>query len=150
MEKDRVFETVVGGFVLVVAIFFFYYVYQKSGWHGGNGYVLTAKFDRADGLTEGGDVKISGIKVGKIIDMSVDPESFFAVVKFSVANGLSLPRDSSASVSSDGLFGGKYLALVPGGDDELLTAGDEIENTSGPMNIESMIGQFLFSQKKEQ
>ncbi|MDR1982259.1 MAG: outer membrane lipid asymmetry maintenance protein MlaD [Holosporaceae bacterium] len=149
MEKGRTFETIVGVFVLVIAIFFFNYVYTKSGWKGTDGYMLTAKFDKADGLSEGGDVKISGIKVGKIIEMKVDPDSFFAVVKFYVSKELQLPKDSSANVSSDGLFGGKYLSLVPGGDEELLKEGDEIENTSGPLNLESLIGKFVFSQNKE-
>jgi phospholipid/cholesterol/gamma-HCH transport system substrate-binding protein len=110
--------------------------------------VLIAKFDKADGLSEGGDVKISGIKIGKIVEMKVDPESFFAVIKFHVPRELRLPRDTSASVSSDGLFGGKYLSLVPGGDEDFLKEGDEIENTSGPLNLESLIGKFVFSQSK--
>jgi phospholipid/cholesterol/gamma-HCH transport system substrate-binding protein len=144
MEKSRTFEMIVGTFVLGVAVFFFHYVYARSG-NDGNGYVLTAKFDRADGLAEGGDVKISGVKVGKIIDIKIDPQSFQAVVKFSVSRGLKLPTDSSAGVSGDGLFGGKYLAITPGGEDESLNEGAEIENTTGPMNIESLIGKFVLS-----
>ncbi|MDR0678012.1 MAG: outer membrane lipid asymmetry maintenance protein MlaD [Holosporaceae bacterium] len=149
MEKGRTFETIVGVFVLMVAVFFFNYVYTKSGWRSTDGYMLTAKFDKADGLSEGGDVKISGIKVGKIIKIKVDPESFFAVVTFYVPGELRLPKDTSANVSSDGLFGGKYLSLIPGGDDDFLNEGDEIENTSGPLNLESLIGKFVFSQNKE-
>ncbi|MDR0631745.1 MAG: outer membrane lipid asymmetry maintenance protein MlaD [Holosporaceae bacterium] len=149
MEKGRTFETVVGVFVLVVAVFFFNYVYRKSGWHGMDGYVLTAKFDKADGLSEGGDVKISGIQVGKIISMKVDPHSFFAIVKFYVPKELKLPRDTGANVASDGLFGGKYLSLTPGGEEESLKEGDEIENTAGPINLESLIGKYVFSQSKD-
>jgi phospholipid/cholesterol/gamma-HCH transport system substrate-binding protein len=150
MEKGRAFETIVGVFVLVIAIFFFHYVYQKSGWQGVDGYELTAKFDKADGLSEGVDVKISGIKVGKILSMSVDPNSFLAVVKFYVAKDIKLPKDTSASVASDGLFGGKYLSLTPGGDEATLKEGDEIENTSGPINLESLIGKFVFSQNNKE
>ncbi|MDR1334088.1 MAG: MlaD family protein, partial [Holosporaceae bacterium] len=113
------------------------------------GYTLTAKFEKADGLSEGSDVKVSGIKVGKIVNMKVDPESFLAVVKFYVPHDLKFPADTSASVSSDGLFGGKYLALTPGGSDELLDENDEIENTSGPLNIESLIGKFVLSQQSK-
>jgi phospholipid/cholesterol/gamma-HCH transport system substrate-binding protein len=148
MEKDRAFETVVGFLVLIVVIFFFNYVYIKSGWQSADGYLLAAKFDRADGLTEGGDVKISGIKVGKIEDMEVDPESFFAVVKFRVSKKLRLPRDTCASVSSEGLLGGKYLSLIPGCDEKMLGDGDEIENTTGAMNLETLIGKFVFSREK--
>ncbi|MDR2157805.1 MAG: outer membrane lipid asymmetry maintenance protein MlaD [Holosporaceae bacterium] len=148
MEKGRAFETIVGFFVLIVAIFFFNYVYTKSGLKGVDGYLLTAKFDRADGLAEGTDVKVSGIRVGKVVCTSVDPDTFFAVVKFYVSKELKLPKDTSANVSSDGLFGGKYLSLSPGGDDESLKEGDEIANTTGPINLESLIGKFVFSQNK--
>ncbi|MDR0968320.1 MAG: outer membrane lipid asymmetry maintenance protein MlaD [Holosporaceae bacterium] len=148
MEKGRAFETIVGVFVLAVAIFFFDYVYKRSGWQGADGYELIARFDKADGLSEGVDVKISGVKVGKIISVSVEPESFFAVVKFYVSKNLKLPKDSSASVASDGLFGGKYLSLTPGGETEFLKENDEIENTSGPINLESLIGKFVFSNDK--
>ncbi|MDR0581028.1 MAG: outer membrane lipid asymmetry maintenance protein MlaD [Holosporaceae bacterium] len=148
MEKGRTFESVVGVFVLIVASFFFYYVYMKSGWQSVDGYLLTAKFDKADGLAEGSDVKVSGIKVGKIVNVSIDPTSFLAVVKFTVLEGLRLPNDTSANVSSDGLLGKRYLSLTPGGNDASLKGGDEIENTSGPVDIESLIGKFVFSQNK--
>ncbi|MBQ7673665.1 MAG: outer membrane lipid asymmetry maintenance protein MlaD [Alphaproteobacteria bacterium] len=150
MEKGRTFETVVGLFVLVVAVFFFSYVYQKSGWVKSDGITLTARFDRADGLTEGTDVKISGVRVGKVLTTSVDPENFMAVVTFYVSANIKLPKDSSASVLSDGLFGGRYLAIIPGGEDENLQEGDSIENTTGPINIESLISNFVFSKDKKE
>lgn len=149
MEKGRTFETIVGLFVLCVAVFFFCYVYQKSGWVKADAITLTARFDRADGLTEGTDVKISGVRVGKIISTSVDPDNFMAVVKFYVSDNVKLPKDSSAAVLSDGLFGGRYLAIIPGGDDENIKDGDLIENTTGPINIESLISSFLFSKDKD-
>lgn len=147
MEKGRTFETVVGLLVLVTAIMFSYYVYTKTSWHSMDSYVLSANFDKADGLSEGGDVKISGIKVGKIIDTSVDPVSFSAVVRFCVSKSIKLPVDTSANVASDGLFGGRYLSLVPGGNEELLKEGDTIESTIGPIDLESLIGKFLFQNK---
>jgi phospholipid/cholesterol/gamma-HCH transport system substrate-binding protein len=145
MEKGRTFETVVGLFVLIVTVVFSNYVYVKSGWQTSSGCVFSAKFDKADGLSEGTDVKISGIRVGKIINMTLDPQNFMAVIKFNVVGDVKLPKDTSASVQSDGLFGGKYLSLSPGGEDENLKDGDMIENTSGPLNLETLIGKFLFS-----
>jgi phospholipid/cholesterol/gamma-HCH transport system substrate-binding protein len=145
MEKGRTFETIVGVIVLAMSIFFFNYVYSKSGWNVGDGYVLVAKFDRADGLSEGSDVKINGVKVGKIVGLEIDPASFLAVVKFYVPDNLKLPKDSSASVNSEGLLGGKYMAITPGGSEEIIGDGDEIENTSGPVDLESLLGKFIFS-----
>lgn len=149
MEKGRIFETVVGIFVLIVTVGFFNFVYSKSSWRSIDGYVLTARFDRVDGLAEGTDVKVSGIRVGKIDSLEVDPKTFFAVVKFHIFNYIKLPTDTSAVVSTDGLFGGKYLSLVPGGEDEYLKNGDEIEHTTGPISLETIVGKFLFSDDKE-
>lgn len=145
MEKGRTLETLTGLFVLIVAVGFFFYAYQKSGWVRGNVVTLTAQFDRADGLVEGTDVKISGVRIGKVMSVSVDPDSFMAVVRFYIPASIKLPKDTSASVSSDGIFGGKYLALSPGGEEENLNDGDSIDNTTGPISIESLIGKFLFS-----
>ncbi|MDR0677904.1 MAG: outer membrane lipid asymmetry maintenance protein MlaD [Holosporaceae bacterium] len=145
MEKGRSFETIVGVFVLVVAVFFANYVYRKSGITNADGYSLIAKFDRADGLSEGGDVRISGVKVGKIINLDIDPSSFQAIVKFRIPKGMKLPKDTGANVTSDGLFGGRYLALIPGGEEDCLKEGEEILSTTGPINMESLIGKFLFS-----
>ncbi|MBQ3564658.1 MAG: outer membrane lipid asymmetry maintenance protein MlaD [Alphaproteobacteria bacterium] len=149
MERGRVFETVVGVFVLIVTACFFNFVYHKSSWKSIDGYVLTAKFDKADGLAEGTDVKVSGVRVGKIDSIDVDPETFFAIVKFHISKHIKLPTDSSANVNTDGLFGGKYLSLEPGGEEDFLKDGDEIQNTTGAMNIESLIGKFLFSGKDQ-
>ncbi|MDR1560811.1 MAG: outer membrane lipid asymmetry maintenance protein MlaD [Holosporaceae bacterium] len=148
MEQGRFFETIVGWVVLLTAIFFFNYVYTKSSWRKVDGYILTAKFDKADGLTEGGDVKISGVRVGKIASLDIDSSSFFAVVKFHIPHKIKLPKDSSAQVSTDGIFGGKYLSIVPGGSTEVLNDGEEIENTSGTVNLESLIGSLVLPQDK--
>lgn len=151
MEKGRAFETVVGIFVLIVAASFFNFVYSKSSWKSVDGYVLVAKFDKADGLSEGTDVKVSGVRVGKIDSIEVDPKTFFAVVKFHISDDIKLPIDSSANVASDGLFGGRYLSISPGGEEETLKNGEEIERTTGPINLESLIGNFVLSKddKKE-
>lgn len=145
MEKGRTFETIVGAFVLIVAGLFFNYVYHKSSWQNIDGYYLNAKFDRADGMTEGSEVKISGLRVGKVVDVRVDPKTFLAVVRFSVDNKIQLPSDTSAKISSDGLLGGKYLELVPGEEDDRLKPEEEISYTTGAVNLEALIGKFMFS-----
>jgi phospholipid/cholesterol/gamma-HCH transport system substrate-binding protein len=94
----------------------------------------------------GADVRVSGIKVGKVLEQSLDPETYRAEVRFSVMSDVELPTDSSAAVVSSGLLGGKYLALVPGGDDQLLQEGGEITLTQSSVNIEDLIGKYIFSQ----
>jgi phospholipid/cholesterol/gamma-HCH transport system substrate-binding protein len=146
--RRNVIETVLGAVVLLVAALFVIFAYTNASLRTVSGYQLVAKFDRVDGLNTGSDVKMSGIKVGTITGQDIDPQSFLAVVHLSVDPRIKLPSDSAAEVVSDGLLGGKYLSLVPGADSKLLEAGGEIKFTQSPINLESLIGQLLFSNQK--
>jgi len=150
MEKGRTFETVVGVFVLVVAGLFFNYVYHKSSWQSVDGYVLTARFDHADGIHEGSEIKVSGLRAGKVISANIDKKDYSAVVKFYVSKDIKLPTDTTAKISNDGLLGGKYIELVPGEEKEILKENEEISNTVGPVNFESLVGKFLSSGNKKE
>jgi phospholipid/cholesterol/gamma-HCH transport system substrate-binding protein len=138
-------ETLLGAIVLVVAIGFMTFAYRSSQIDESNGYELTAKFSRVDGLERGADVRISGIKVGTVISQSLDPKTFQADVRFSVPDNIRLPVDSSAAVVSSGLLGSKYLSLVPGGDVDMLKPGDEVTLTQSSVNVEDLIGHFIFN-----
>jgi phospholipid/cholesterol/gamma-HCH transport system substrate-binding protein len=139
-------ETLLGAIVLIVAIGFLLFAYNTSQVDQTGGYELTARFDKVDGLERGSDVKISGIKVGTVIDQTLDPETYRAEVRFSLREDVQLPADTSAAVVSNGLLGGKYLALVPGGDIEMLEPGDEVTLTQSAVNLEDLIGHMIFSQ----
>ena len=139
-------ESLIGAVVLVVAGFFLVFAYTTSGVRGpGGGYDLVAKFNKVDGLAVGGPVKMSGIKVGTIVDQSLDPKDYRAVVRLNVDNSVKLPEDSSAKIASEGLLGGNYLALDPGGSDRMLKSGEEIKFTQGSVNLMDLIGQAIFS-----
>lgn len=141
----NIVETLLGAAVLAVALGFLAWAYGRSDAGDPGGYTLRAKFDRVDGLETGGDVRLSGIKVGKVLSQELDPQSYRALVTFSVRNGLELPSDSSAAIVSSGLLGGKYLSLVPGGDDRVLADGGEITLTQSSVNLEDLIGRYIFS-----
>jgi phospholipid/cholesterol/gamma-HCH transport system substrate-binding protein len=138
-------ESMIGAVVLLVAGAFLAFAYTSSGAQAIHGYELIAKFDRIDGLSPGNDVKLSGIKIGTIIEQSLDPDTFFAVVRMEIDSAIRLPDDSSAKITSEGLLGGNYLALEPGGSDELLEAGDEIYITQGSVDLLGLISQAVFS-----
>ena len=140
----NVVETVLGAVVLAVALGFLAWAYGRSDAGDPGGYTLTARFDRVDGLETGGDVRISGIKVGKVLGQRLDPQTYRAEVTFSVRDGIELPSDSSAAIVSSGLLGGKYLSVVPGGDVELLKGGGEITLTQSSVNLEDLIGRYIF------
>jgi phospholipid/cholesterol/gamma-HCH transport system substrate-binding protein len=147
--KNNLIETVMGAVVLAIAAFFLVFAYSSSGLKNNYKSYYTATFDRVDGLQPGSDVRLSGVKVGLISDITVEPRTFMARVTFSLQDDIRLPRDSSAEIVTDGLLGGKYLALVPGGDEEVLAPGSEIAYTQASVSLEAMIGQLIFSKKDE-
>ncbi|WP_298720823.1 outer membrane lipid asymmetry maintenance protein MlaD [uncultured Ferrovibrio sp.] len=140
-------ETLIGAVVLAVALFFLGFAYTKTGFGnaGLSGYELHARFNRADGLVVGGDVRLSGIKIGTITRQTLDPKTYTAVVTFSVDSRYELPEDTAVKVASEGLLGGNYLSIEPGGSDVMLKAGQEVKYTQGSVNLMDLIGQAIFS-----
>lgn len=150
--KTNLLEVWMGALVLSVCAVFGIFIYCTSQWQPSKGYEVIAKFDRIDGLIRGSDVRLSGVKVGTIKDIHLDPETYLAVVHIALAPHVVLPADSSAEVVSDGLLGGKIMALVPGADEAAIPPGGEIKFTQAAVSLESLIGQFIFSsqEKKEE
>ncbi|HTC18549.1 MAG TPA: outer membrane lipid asymmetry maintenance protein MlaD [Stellaceae bacterium] len=148
MNRNAV-ETVMGAVVLVVAAVFLFFAYTTTQVHAVGGYTLTAQFDKVDGLRDGGDVKISGIKVGSIISQTLDPKTFFATLTISMDPAIKLPVDSVATISSSGLLGDKFLSIEPGNDDQTIPPGGRIIHTSSGMSLESLIGQVIYGQAQQ-
>ena len=149
MNRNAV-ETVMGAVVLVVAAVFLFFAYTTSQVRAVSGYELTARFDRVEGLRDGSDVRISGIKVGSVISQRLDPKTFVAVVRLSVEPDIQLPVDTVATITSAGLFSDNYVALEPGNEDQLIKPGGQIDHTQSPMNLQALIGQYIFSQQSAQ
>ena len=144
MSRNAV-ETVMGAVVLVVAAVFLFFAYTTSQVRAvGGGYQVTASFTRVEGLRDGGDVRISGIRVGSILSQSLDPQTYAAIVKMEIDSTVKLPTDSVATIASSGLLGDKYLSIVPGVDDESIKPGGKIAHTTPPISLESLIGQFIY------
>jgi phospholipid/cholesterol/gamma-HCH transport system substrate-binding protein len=147
--KTNLLEVGMGIIVLVVCAVFGSVVYFSSLWQPSQGYEVLAKFDRIDGLVRGSDVRLSGVKVGTVKDIHLDPQSYLAVVHLWLEPHVTLPSDSSAEIVSDGLLGGKLMALIPGGDDATIPAGGEIKFTQASVSLESLIGQFIFNSQEK-
>ncbi len=150
--KTNVLEVTMGAVILVVFAFCIIFAYSTSQWQPSKGYEVIARFDRIDGIMRGSDVRLSGVKVGTIKDLHLDPKTYLAVVHLTLEPHVSLPTDSAAEIVSDGLLGGKYLALVPGGEDANIAPGGEIVHTQSAVSLESLIGKFIFNaqEKKEE
>ena len=139
-------ETLIGAAVIAVAAGFVLFVYSNTDVGSVSGYEVVAKFERIDGLLPGSDVRMSGIKVGTVVDQALDLESYLAVVRISVDPDVMLPEDSSAEIVSGSLLGGKFLSLTPGAADEMIKPGGEIVYTQSSVNFEQLLGKFIFGQ----
>jgi phospholipid/cholesterol/gamma-HCH transport system substrate-binding protein len=145
-------EVAAGGVVLLVALSFLVFAVTNSGRGGiaGPTVTLSAKFDRIDGLAPGADVRIAGVKVGSVTGQRIDPQTFLAVLTMRVDGSLRLPDDSSAEIASEGLLGGRFVAIVPGGSDRILPDGGQITITQSAISLESLLGRFIFSMTEGQ
>ena len=143
--KDNLVETLVGFGVIVVAAIFIFYGYSATDSSSSDGYVISAEFDRVDGLTIGSDVRMSGIKVGTVTALSLDSQSYAANVSIIISSDIDLPDDTSAKITSEGLLGGNYISLSAGGSEDMLSGGDEILYTQGSVDLIGLVSQALFS-----
>lgn len=144
MQKN-VLETIMGAIVLLVAGVFLMFAYKGSEVHVEEGYSVKANFSNISGINLGSDVRIGGIKIGTVTDLSLDPDTYDAVATLNLKNGTNIPKDSSASIVSSGLLGDKYIQITPGGDDAMLKDGGKLEFTQSSVNLEELIGKFMFS-----
>ena len=144
--KERVIETVVGFIVICVAIFSFMFFYKISdSGEDGEGYFLNAYFQNIEGVAEGNDVKLSGIKIGYIDNVTLENSTYFAVARLKIKKGIDIPSDSRAIVSTSGLLGGKYIRINPGSADDNLKENGKFKFTQSSINIEDLISKLMYS-----
>lgn len=145
MQRNFI-EAVLGAVVLAGAGTFLWFAVETGEVvETAGSYELQARFTSVEGLSTGNDVAVGGVKVGTVTRIELDPQNYLALVSFTVREGIELPLDTSASVTSSGLLGGKYLSLEPGGDPDMLQPGDVVEFTSSSASLESLLGQAIFS-----
>ncbi len=143
--RRNVIETVMGGVVLIVAAMFVGIAFQSGTVSAPGGYQITAEFDDASGLGPGSEVRMSGVRIGTVHSQELDPDTYFAVVTLNISESIKLPSDTSARIIADGLLGSNFIALEPGGDEEMIPAGGEITFTQGSINVVDLLGRFIFS-----
>jgi phospholipid/cholesterol/gamma-HCH transport system substrate-binding protein len=141
----NVIETVLGAVVLVVAALFLFFAYSTSQVRAVQGYPVIAQFDSVTGIRDGGDVRIAGVRVGSIVSETLDPKTFLADVRLSIDHSYKLPDDTVAKIVSAGLLGDKFIALEPGGSEQMIAPGGRIKITQSSVSLEDLIGQMMFS-----
>jgi phospholipid/cholesterol/gamma-HCH transport system substrate-binding protein len=145
--RESAFETLVGAIVVAIAAVFLWFALARGGdsnGMGGKTYDVTARFNNVSGLARGSDVRIAGVKAGVVKSIEGDPERYEAVVTLSLESKWNLPDDSDASVSTDGLLGGAYVSVEPGGGyDNIPQDGTgEIEYTRGSVDLLTLFASF--------
>ena len=143
MSRNLV-ETVVGAIVLGIAIFFAVLLWRFSDVGFGTGqYTIDAKFRSAEGITVGTDVRLAGVKIGSVSNLSLDPQTFQAIAQLSIKPEYQMPDDSAAIISSEGLLGGSFVEILPGGSYELMEDGSEFSETQGAVSFISLLMKFV-------
>jgi phospholipid/cholesterol/gamma-HCH transport system substrate-binding protein len=142
---SKTVETLIGAIVVAVAVSFLYFGYTSTSQGTITGYEVTAKFGQVDGLAVGTDVRISGIKVGTVSSLSLDPKNYLAIAHLSIDRGVQLPTDSSVKITSSGLLGNSYLSITPGGSEKMIPPGGQIVNTQGSVDLMGLIGRLITS-----
>ena len=142
MRDDNIAETVIGAVVVAIAVVLIAFVYTRMGSGGLSGYEIQARLPRVDGLGVGTDVRLAGIKIGSVSDLTLDPKTYLVTVHMAIHNDVKIPDDSSLMVTSSGLLGSSYISITPGGDDKMLASGGMIENSQGSVDLMGLINRF--------
>ena len=142
MQNNTV-ETLIGAIVVAVAAGFLFFAYTSTGAGSVSGYSIAARFSSADGISSGTDVRLHGIKIGTVSDLTLDPKTFMAIARLSVRNDVQIPDDSAVKITSSGLLGSSYVAIQPGGSDKNVKPGGELTNTQGSVDLMGLIGRAV-------
>jgi len=142
MQQNNIAESLIGAGVVAIALVFAVLAYNRTGAGGLSGYEVNAKLPKADGLAVGTDVRLAGIKIGTVSDMTLDPKTYLVTVHMNIRNDIKLPVDSSVLVTQTGFLGGQYLSITPGGDDKMMLAGAYFENAQGSIDVMGLVGRF--------
>lgn len=144
--RESIFETLIGLVVVAAAGVFLWFAMARGGDGASNGerYEVLARFNNVSGISRGSDVRLAGVKVGIVQNIETDFDRFEAKLTLALDDGLVLPDDTDARVSTDGLLGGAYIAIEPGGGfDEIPQDGSgEIQYTRGSVDLLTLFASF--------
>jgi phospholipid/cholesterol/gamma-HCH transport system substrate-binding protein len=142
--REHPAELVAGFGVVAVAAAFLLYASQFAGTtRSGSDYELTASFRSAEGVAVGTDVRLAGVSIGTVTDLALNTETFRADATFSIAPDVVLPEDTSVAVETEGLLGGTYIDLQPGGSPFNLEPGSEILDTQSAVSLVTLLLRFV-------
>ena len=142
--KVNILDAFLGFVILLITGLFVFYVYTTvdTKLFKADGLLLKARFESVDGIVVGSKVKLSGVNIGAVKSISIDPESFYAEVLLGFDKEFNFPDDTEASVQLEGLLGGSYISILPGGSDVMLLNNQEILYTQGSTSLLNLMLKF--------
>lgn len=150
MQISETKSIIVGGFVVLALALAFAYVSTRQDLRDGPGagqYRVKAMFNRIDGLAEGAEVRLGGIRIGTVSSQTLD-QDYRAIIGMDVDTSVKLPTDTSAAIHTDSLFGAKFVVLEPGGQEDMMQAGDIITFTQDAMIVSDLLEQIIAQGKQ--
>ena len=144
MFSSSIIETIIGLIVIIVSIVFIFYSIQMLG-NNQKGQIIKVEFGNVGSLKKGDDVRISGIKIGEVINNKLDYETFNAIVFLNIEEKIILPDDSLVKISNSSLLGGNFIEIIPGISDEVISSGGVLYNSIDSISFSDLLGKALFS-----
>ena len=141
--RENWVEVLTGAIVLAVAAGFVFFATSNGSSAARDSYPLTATFTSVEGISVGTDVRMAGVKIGSVTTMALNPTTFRADVTMAVSDTFELPDDSTVLISSEGLLGGNFVEIQPGGSPFNLEPGDEIVDTQSSVSLITLLLRFV-------
>ncbi len=142
--KYSILETSIGLAFIVIVLAFSTMLFKNNTSNSMQYYSVLAECDNASGVNNGTDVKIAGIKIGYVDNISLNEQNYNAHITIKLNKDIKIPKDSTAAIVTDGFFGGKLIKIDPGSSEEYLNVNDYI-NLSSSVNLENILNKLLYS-----
>lgn len=149
MQKNYI-ESFLGFSIVILTLSLLWVFFQKNDVKT-NGALLSvnAYFQTVAGVSKGTDVKLGGVKVGRVLDIKLDVESLTPVLLIGLDKSYKIPSDSSFAVKSEGIMGGKFVSVEVGPGQDSITEGQVFYNNQSSLDLESVVSQVVFGGEKK-
>ena len=146
MNKKISFEFITGLLILIITLISFFYFFLKIDYFDNSKKInLNSNFFDIGDLTVGADVKTKGVKIGEVTEISLDGDSYMAIVKSSLNYDLKIPLDSEFKIANNGFIGSPYIEVTMGINEQYYQNNDLTENNVDAVSLEEIINSFIFN-----
>ena len=146
MNKKISFEFIIGLIILIITLLSFFYFSLKIDYFDNSKKInLNSNFFDIGDLTVGADVKTKGVKIGEVTEISLDRNSYMAIVKSSLNYDLKIPLDSEFKIANNGFIGSPYIEVTMGINEQYYQNNDLTENNVDAVSLEEIINSFIFN-----